>query len=551
MKKLGLLLIFIIGFINVNAQLQDKYLIKFTDKNNSPFSLSNPQQFLSARAILRRTTQNIALTDNDLPVNTAYLSNISSVGAQIINKSKWFNSAIVTINNPANVSIIEALTFVNSVTRIIGDNLLTQPLPDKQLPELKNSSNRTIVELGYGGGFDQINQLNGIPLHNIGFTGKGIYIAVLDAGFNGYSTLPVFDSLLLQNRILGTYDFVTNETNVEGDDSHGTNVLSTMAANVPDVFIGTAPHASYYLLRTEDAPTEYLVEEYNWAAGAEFADSAGCDIINSSLGYTEFDAASQNHVRADLNGNTTPVTQAANIAASKGILVCNSAGNSGNDPWFYVGAPADGDKVFSIGAVDINGTVAGFSSRGPNSANLLKPNVSALGSGAFVAYSSGGYGTANGTSFSCPILAGMSACLLQSSPLSTNFQLMDVIQKSSTKALNPDFEVGYGIPNFNNAMLTLGVDIMTDVEKEKISFYPNPAKTSNSMKFFAKQTGLYVLTVIDLNGKLINKKSISINNPGVQTLQDFINPLQIVNGLYFLQLQTQTETMVTKFSVLN
>ncbi len=551
MKKYLSIILFFSILSYANAQIQDKYLVQFSDKNNSPFSFANPQNYLSQKSILRRTKQSILIDSTDIPVNPSYLLAIKNAGGIIINKSKWFNSAIISISDPSNITAIENLSFVSAVTKVIGQNLRTQKLSNKFPKENNRPNENKSASLNYGGAFDQINQINGIPLHDLGFTGKGIIIAVLDAGFTGWSTLPVFDSLRLTNRILGTYDFVNNEINVEDDDNHGTNVLSTMGGNVAGTIIGTAPQASYYLLRTEDAPSEYLVEEYNWAAGAEFADSVGADIINSSLGYTEFDATSQNHVRADLNGNTTPVTRAANIAASKGILVCNSAGNSGNDPWFYIGAPADGDKVFSIGANDITGAVSNFSSRGPTSIGGLKPNVSALGVNTFVAYSSGGYGGSNGTSFSSPVIAGMSACLLQSSPNSSNFQLMDAIQKSSSIYSAPNFELGYGIPNFNLAMTTLGVKTISENEKQKIKIYPNPLTENNRIEFFSTKAENYSLSIIDLLGKTIQKKEMKSSQPGIQTIENFIPTKLMVNGLYFLQLKSDQEVRSTKFLIRN
>jgi hypothetical protein len=280
-------------------------------------------------------------------------------------------------------------------------------------------------------------------------------IAVLDAGFLNYLTNPAFDSVRLQGRVLGTWDYVNNEASVNEDYVHGANVFSLMASNRPGVLVGSAPHASYWLLRTEDVSSEYPVEEQNWAVAAEFADSAGVDVINSSLGYTDFDNSIFNHSYAQRNGNTSMVTIAADLAAKKGMLVVVAAGNSGGSSTDtkYVGCPADGDSVFTIGSIDINQNIASSSSWGPNGAGLLKPNVVSVGQNAVFANSTtGNPASGNGTSYACPLMAGMTACLWQMFPEFGNMQIIDAIQRSASKYTNPDFRFGYGLPNFKRAV---------------------------------------------------------------------------------------------------
>ncbi len=237
----------------------------------------------------------------------------------------------------------------------------------------------------YGTNYAQISIHEGQFLHNKGFRGEGMTIAILDAGFYQYNTNPAFDSIRLNNQVLGTWDFVENKESVTEEHDHGMFCFSTIAANTPGKIVGTAPKAHYYLFRTEDAATEYQVEEQNWVAGAERADSLGVDLISSSLGYYAFDDASTSYTYADMNGKTAIITKGAEYAVKKGIFITNSAGNSGGDAWHYLIAPADGEHVMAVGAVDVNGNVAGFSSYGPSADNRIKPDVASVGSATVMA----------------------------------------------------------------------------------------------------------------------------------------------------------------------
>ncbi|MDQ3192396.1 MAG: S8 family serine peptidase, partial [Bacteroidota bacterium] len=329
-----------------------KYWIQFTDKTNSPFSLSTPNQFLSSKAIERRINQHIPLIENDLPVNQSYIDSVSGAGALIINRSKWFNAVTIATSDSAVLSTIAAFSFVKQirgVQRIVSTDRREEKF---FLEQSKNMSfcEPTLDSTYYGFSLNQIQMLAGDKLHFEGYKGAGKIIAVLDAGFSGVDTIGAFDNLWENNRILGTRDFISKDTMVFEDHAHGMYVLSVMGGWIPGKLIGTAPEASYWLLRTEDAGSEYIVEEDNWVAAAEFADSAGVDIINSSLGYTTFDDPSHDHTYADMDGNSTRITIGADIAASKGIIVVNSAGNSGASPWNYIGAPADGFNVLAVGA---------------------------------------------------------------------------------------------------------------------------------------------------------------------------------------------------------
>ncbi|MGB1318729.1 MAG: S8 family serine peptidase, partial [Flavobacteriales bacterium] len=343
MKKV-LTFILVLAYGLCNGQSQPKqYWIQFADKANSPFSLATPTEFLSQRALDRRTAQNIELNETDLPVNPAYIQAVLAEGAEYLTHSKWLNSVSVQVANRAMLDAITALPFVVNNTPV-GKRDESEVESDKlEMATIqKMASAIEDPEETYGAAFNQIDMLGGINLHQAGYTGEGMLIAVLDAGFPRVNTLSVFDSLHANNRLVSTWDFVAQNDSVFDDSSHGQLVLSTMASYSPGVMIGTAPNASYILLRTEDASSEFPIEEDYWVAGAEYADSAGADIINSSLGYTTFSNAAYNHSYSDMDGNTTHAAIGADFAASKGILVVNSAGNSGNGSWKYVGTPADG-----------------------------------------------------------------------------------------------------------------------------------------------------------------------------------------------------------------
>jgi hypothetical protein len=313
-----------------------------------------------------------------------------------------------------------------------------------------------------------------------------------------------------------------------------------MAALVPDSMIGTAPHAKYYLLRSEEEATEYVVEEYNWSAAAEFADSVGADVINSSLGYTEFDAHSQDHTYADMDGNTTVVSIAAKRASSKGVLVVNAAGNSGNDPWFFIGAPADAEEVFSIGALTPQENIAGFSSNGPTSDNRIKPDVSAQGAPAYlVRPSNGSYGTGSGTSFASPIMAGFSACAWElyktNHPESTPAAVKAWIKQYSDRATQPDNQYGYGIPDGSRLLLNASVDT-NPVNTYKL--YPNPTSNKLYIDVNNGNNRTWELIIADPMGKKLYSNSFNT----LELKKGIELPQNITKGFYVISLQTENDS---------
>ncbi len=471
-KSLGLLFTILVA-AQFYAQAQPtRYIVKFKNKGGSTFSLMQPTSFLSAKSIERRTRFNIALDSTDLPVAPAYLDSLRKLpNVTILNASKWLNQVSIQTTNPAALAIINQYPFVQSAvpiaTKISFDNGGSNgKFEEEPTPSEPSITNRTTANFfNYGASYKQVHIHNGEFLHNIGLRGQNILIGMMDAGFQNYLSVKAFDSARANGQILGTYDFVANEASVNEDNSHGMQCLSTIAANIPGQFVGTAPKAFFYLFRTEDAGSEYPIEEHNWVCGAERLDSAGSDLISSSLGYYDFDAPFNtpvyNYTYADMNGNTTAVAIGADLAAKKGMLVINSAGNNGNNAWRYIISPADGDSVLAVGAVDTSGVVGGFSSYGPSSDGQIKPDVASVGVRTVVQFPGNTIATNNGTSFAAPNLAGLAACLWQGFPEYNNMKIINALRQSGSIVSTPNDRIGYGIPDVKKALTTLTQEFST------------------------------------------------------------------------------------------
>ncbi len=454
-----LIVVLLLLFTVTGKSQQTKHVIFFTDKNETNFSLSQPSSFLSARAVARRQKYNIPVDSSDLPVVSRYIDSVIESGnVTLIGRLRWLNAIIIQTNDAAALQKINSFPFVKNRTGIAIRSTAVSRM-QKNIEQIQPAS--ALVQqrsqgiqadtLNYGNTSNQIKIHNGNFLHNIGARGQGMHMAFLDGGFFGYLTNPFFDSVRIQNRILATRDFVLNETSVNEDDAHGMACFSIVAANKPGSLIGSAPYASFYLLRTEDVFSEQIIEEYNWGMGAEFADSTGVDVISSSVGYTTYDDPAFNHLYASMNGNTTIVTRYADMAAKKGMLVVNSAGNEGARSWKYMAAPADGDSVLSVGAAGSAGTIAGFSSFGPTSDGQIKPDVVSVGQGTFLSTAIGTVGTSNGTSFSAPNIAGLATCLWQLFPEFNNYQIIETLRRSADRFTTPHEQYGYGLPDMKTA----------------------------------------------------------------------------------------------------
>lgn len=463
----------------VEAQPVYKYWVEFTDKRGTPFRLDAPEEYLGPRALERRARQRIQLDSMDLPVNPAYVEALQQEGLTVLHSSKWFNG-VIAYSADSLADDREWPDFVRGV-RLCEVSPLS--VPDTDVPNLGYSlpvfDYDTLYGADYyGGGFAQISQLNGQMLHRCGYEGKGVLIGVCDCGFPGVDTAAIFDSMRAEGRLVATRDFVwPMEDNVFNMHSHGTHALSTMAVLVPGMYVGTAPKASYVLCRTENVLLETLLEEYNWTVAAEWLDSLGADIISTSLGYFFFDDSTQSHSLEDLDGRTAPMSRAAGIAVSRGMLVVNSAGNDGWSEPQHLNVPADVPQVLTVGAVDSAGVRADFSSFGPTATLCIKPDVMAMGVNVISASPDGLFRYTNGTSLSCPVMAGMMACLRQRFPQLTPGQLCDSVRSWGSLAAFPDHFSGYGIPDFSHAVSGMPVGIGNgEGQGEPFLLYPNPAR---------------------------------------------------------------------------
>ena len=541
----GLVLLIFALILTFSTRAQNYYWIGFTDKNHTAYSLDTPEEYLSERAILRREKQNIPIDSLDLPVNGIYIDSILKVAdVELVHASKWLNG--ITVKSRVDSAMIEfpELTFVREVQRT-KPNLTKKSASTKFAEEIEFATTKIDTSY-YGESVHQVGMMEGEFLHDNGFKGEGLQIAVLDAGFYKADELPAFDSLWANGQILGTRDFVNPNSDIFAENYHGMSVLSTMGGNIPGQLIGTAPHAKYWLLRSEDVSTEYMIEEDNWVVAAEFADSVGADVINSSLGYYGFDDPSVNHTYADLDGHTTRVTRGANIAASKGMLVFTSAGNERRDPWFRIIAPSDGDKVIGVGAVDKDLNPASFTSAGPASDGDIKPNVAAMGVRAIAQLSSGSVGQINGTSFSSPILAGMAACLWQRYPNNTAVEIKAALQKSGDQYFSPDSLLGYGIPNMRIASLILDpLSVITVDSNSNWQVYPNPVSDRITVITKEPVNGDIVLEWITIDGALVKRWNKSYS------LKIELNDIpDLSRGMYFLRISSGKLSETIKLSKL-
>lgn len=418
------------------------FRVYLKDKGRGGYCIEQPEKFLSEEALQRRRQRGIAITESDLPIDNRYIEALEQTGGRKVVQSRWMSTVVIALTDSLQVDRLKALPMVDSVkwvwkgereSRCLEEESSEAPLVPAK-PCLKNP---------YGYAQKQIAMLNGIKLHKAGFMGTDMRVAIIDAGFNQADRMQVFDSL----QLLGTYNVVFPGSSVFQGDDHGTKVLSCLAAYAPALMIGTAPKASYWLIKSEDSQYEYPVEEDYWTAAVEFADSVGVEVISSSLGYFKFDAAWLSYRQTDLDGQTALISQVARIAADKGLLLFCSAGNEGNSSWGKITFPADASGIVSVGSVTDSRKRSSFSSLGWTVDERVKPDMVAMGTGCCVMGPDGDIDYANGTSFATPVLAGLGICLWQALPQLTNQELIALMQQYSHRYKHPDKELGYGIPN--------------------------------------------------------------------------------------------------------
>ena len=513
------LLLFFICNSALYAQ-ESRYIVYFTDKTGSNYSLDNPEEFLSLRSLERRSDAGILLDETDLPVSEAYLEQVRDLGIQPFYPSKWLNAILVQVS-PDDLAQIEALSFVERAELAASDSRLIAGRKSSKFTE-------PIDSLING------KQLSwhGVPrIHENQNFGASRIIAVMDAGFPGVDTAEPFAHLLNDGRILMTENIVEGSKDVYKWHSHGTRVLSIIAGVSEGVYRGVSPGSSFMLFITEDAATENRIEEYNWAIAAEKADSAGADVINTSLGYTTFDDPAMDYSYQDMNGSTAMISRMAAMASEKGMVVVVSAGNSGNSAWKYISAPADTDNILSVGAVGTDSVKASFSSFGPSADGRIKPDVSSIGVGTIHLSPTGEVNAGNGTSFSAPIIAGFAALLWNEYPELTNLELMNLIRSSGHLSAAPNNEFGYGIPQVD-IVLSLP-DLITG---QSVLLYPNPSG-SYIRVLNGPSTGEF--RIIDLSGKGIVQGVIE------RELEIDVSPLP--SGIYILEMNAPSGVERSRF----
>ncbi|WP_347922324.1 S8 family serine peptidase [Pontimicrobium sp. SW4] len=528
MKKRILIFTFLwLPFI-VSAQIEDAW-VYFTDKEDVATKIANPLTILTQKAIDRKNKHGVAIDARDVEVNESYITSLkNATGITVYAKSKWFNAVHVRGTETDIDNLETTFSFVDHIE--FADKSLNTTrvsIPNKKAKD-KFSVENTRVVFNYGNTQNQVEMINADDLHVADYTGEGVTVAVIDAGFPNVNTMGAFQRLRDNSDLLGGYDFVNRTSDVYAStvSDHGTKVLSTMAGFIENQYVGTAPDASYYLFLTEDGLDENPVEESYWVEAAERADSLGVDILNTSLGYKDFPTYPRyDYTSADMDGNTAFITRGANIAYEKGMLVVNSAGNSGVNG---VNAPADAIGVFTIGAVDGNGDYVSFSSKGSVIQPTHKPDVVARGGAAYVIDSNNNIVQNNGTSFSSPIMTGGLASLIQALPNFTNAEIMQLVRESASIYNTPNFEIGYGIPDLQQALgavLNKGGDILG----KEFKIFPNPAKSLLFVNF-PENVNSADIAIFDVLGKLVINTTIYQNNKA-------LNIEALSKGIYIARLK--------------
>ena len=511
------------------------YTISLTDKEGTPFSMDHPEAFLSSRSLQRRARCHLPVTYDDLPVSQRYIDSLHTLGMKIICRSKWFNTVTAYSRDTLLLDTITRLSFVREIKLVKPDH----PVKSKQIKwaEPESPAGNSFFPV-------QLRMLHGDTLHRMGFTGKGLLISILDAGFYHADILPAFDSLWSHGQIKGTWDFIEQSPQVFDDHPHGMNVLSILAGIVPGQLKGSAPGADYWLLRTEDVYSEYPVEEEYWTAGAEFADSVGSDIIHSSLGYYVFDDPSLSYSYQDMNGRTTTVARAAVMAARRGMVVVVSAGNEGNKDWHYIISPADADSILAVGAVDSLQYPASFTSFGPSSDNRVKPDVSTMGVNILIQGSDGTVVRGNGTSFSSPLISGLTACLWQAFPEMDAQEIIRTVRESSSHYLSPDHRIGYGIPDYLMAYTRLNLIRYFSGHLSPLLVYPNPFTDHLTIVVKANEPASIQILLFDMTGRKVLAQTYANIKQGIRIIPTDMGNMLSAGGYIMQVINGQTRTTV-------
>jgi hypothetical protein len=536
----GLLLL----VLTIQASAQDAqyaFRVFFKDKNETTNTLSNPLAYLSQRALDRRTKYGIDVDSTDLPVVKTYIDSVLLLTDGVLHlSSRWQNSCVILLEDSTNILALQNISFVKSSKPVAyySNGLHQRP----GIYDSVNTGNKPtdFDENFYGAAWTQIHLCDGEYLHQHGKMGEGILIAVIDVGFTGVNTVHAFDSMFQQGRLMDTWNYIYDTAHVFGYGDHGRQVLSCMASYIPETHVGTAPKAMYALYATDDLISEQAIEEDNFVAATERADSLGADLISTSLGYNYFENPADSYNYSDLDGNTTLSATAANMATRKGIMVVASAGNEGNNSWQHILTPGDADSAMTIGSVNDQKVHAISSGKGPNAAGVLKPNVSAMGVSASVISAAGSVNTQTGTSYATPILAGLTACLMQTDPSLFPLEIRSLIESVSDSFATPTNSIGNGVPDFKKAYDQItGVEEITRV-KDAFDVYPNPAR--EKVFISAKNyNGILSFAIYDLQGRIVQQGKVKTNESiAISTLRE---------GMYFLKMNNGKEYQVDKIII--
>lgn len=542
---------------------QYAFQITFTDKNNTPFSLSTPLDYLSSRAVSRRLTQGISIDSTDLPVNSWYVDSVLTLtGGKLHGTSRWFNMCFILLSDSSQILQLAGKPFISNIKKVGYYPVnLHRPATYVTNPSSSNAilaQSPFLDEPGsagasyYGTAWPQTVQVRGNYLSDKGYQGQGKLIAIFDAGFIGTNVHIGFDSMWQSGRVVDTFNFNTRTSGVFVQSVHGTECLSTIAGNLPGSFVGTAPYASFALYVSDIEPGDQPLELDNLVMASERADSIGADVITESLGYDLWDNPNDGQVFDSLDGKTTLGAKAANMATKKGILFVATAGNDGAPAipgWgTHILTPGDADSALTIGAVDLSGNIAPFSGYGPNAASRIKPDICGMGVGTYCLNpgSSTGMTTASGTSVSTPQMAGWAACLMQANPNSTPFQIRQAMIHCASAYNNPGVQLGYGIPDFEC------VNNWLDVKDVSLAFSntnwviasPNPFHNDLNLLVSANDNQIASFVILDMQGhEVYNSEAVVYSGYNTPITLSLTN---LPAGIYTLKAMSATQYQVVK-----
>ncbi|MFN8415782.1 MAG: S8 family peptidase [Cytophagaceae bacterium] len=524
LRNLLIVVFFVLHLLCVQAQT-DTVVVFFKDKLLSSFSVSQPEQYLSPRAIQKRSQNQIEIDTIDLPVNSTYLEDLQLSGANILYSLKWFNAAVITYPL-TNHNTIFTKAYIDHIDVLMSSTLGGTLSSSNTLTDYANSKNvLDYMDVPY--------------MHQSGYRGNGVLIGIIDSGFEGVDTLSIYKNLRTQNRIVYSYDVADQESDVYNDHLHGTYILSVLAADSSGYYVGVAPDASFVLLRSEISNRELRIEEYNWVKALEIADSCGVDVVNTSLGYNQFDIPHQSYTTNEMDGSTSICAQGSYLAYKKGMILVVSAGNEGNKSWQKITTPGDSPYVITVGSVDYSGTKSDFSSVGPTATGTIKPDVVAIGNTFPCIGPDGNIKITGGTSLSAPMITGLIAGLLQQYPNVSPTVMMELLRRSGSNFQDPNNQIGYGVPTFIRASRTFALHN----NGQSIYVYPNPAEVGVTPKL-TLPSSKYNVRIYNTSGALMLDNEIE-SIWGIADLPNEMN--QWITGMYLIVIHNGSDVQTIRW----